>query len=244
MDFAGQPVIGTGHAIFRQLLPGAPGSLDQQADTLSIETKAGTVAISYDRDAGTVAADVPHNIHIHANEAPQKNILDTQPALTDAAASLKDSYPTVSVVKGVTYALVDLSQLPDSFAKVSAGKSPAVPLDNGWGPSFVGTMFYRASEARVERGKKVQCLRVRMVAIDLEDPACGSGCCTLGAYLALQDGARDGKYTFCFDQGAEIGRDSNLMVDIELDGQGTRLSTMRLAGQTVPVTQGTIFLPE
>ncbi|KAF2175989.1 hypothetical protein K469DRAFT_608706, partial [Zopfia rhizophila CBS 207.26] len=214
-------------------------------DTLCIETKAGKVAIGYDPNTQTVAAEVPHNIHIHSRETPKQNILDTQPALTacTAEAFMKDAYPTVSVVRGVTYVLVDFTDLPDLFARVKAGNSPVVALDDGWSPSFAGTMFYNAAEARDEQGTKLQCIRVRMIAINLEDPACGSGCCTLGAYLALQDGARNGKYRFHFNQGSEIGRDSNLTVDLALDGQGKRVSTMRLSGQAAPVAEGTILLP-
>lgn len=243
MDFAGHPVIGTGHVLFRQLLPGSSGP---ETTIASIETKAGTVGISYDQGSGTVAAEVPHNVHIHSNETTRQNVLDTQPELTasTAVASMKDTYPTVSVVRGVTYVLVDFTDLPDLFANVSAGNGPATSLDDKWSPSFVGTMYYRALETHAEQGTKVQSLRVRMIAIGLEDPACGSGCCTLSAYLALRDGQKNGKYKFHYDQGSEIGRDSKLTVEIALDEQGTKVSSMRLSGQAAPVTEGTILLPQ
>lgn len=83
-----------------------------------------------------------------------------------------------------------------------------------------------------------------MIAIGLEDPACGSSCCTLSAYLALRDGQKNGKYKFHYDQGSEIGRDSKLTVEIALDEQGTKVSSMRLSGQAAPVTEGTILLPQ
>lgn len=247
MDFAGHPIIGTGHVLFRQLLPKRPSSLSKaHDDSLVIETNAGDVAITYNREAQVVSAQVPHNVHIHSQATPTRNILSTQPAIagSNAVTALEDTYPAVSVVKGVTYTLVDLTTLPEVFNMVAIGASPVTPLDAGWAPSFTGTMYYQASAPEVQCGRKVQRLRVRMIAINLEDPACGSGSCALGAFLALRDGAGHGKYTFHLDQGSEMGRDSHISVDIELDETGGKILSMTLSGQAAPVTEGVILLPE
>ncbi|KNB09331.1 hypothetical protein FOXG_09934 [Fusarium oxysporum f. sp. lycopersici 4287] len=126
MDFAGHPVIGTGHVLFRQLLPG---------------------------------------LAVHSSEAT---------LWTNAG-------PVV----------------PSLFTAISAGPSQLTELDEGWAPSFTGVMYYRVlSDPYDESGKKVQHLRIRMIAIGLEDPACGSGSCALGAYLALQQGDSGGMRLF------------------------------------------------
>ena len=160
-------------------------------------------------------------------------------------SSLEEAYPAVSIVKGVTYTLVDFTNHPEAFATVAAGPSQVTELDDGWAPSFMGVMYYRiASEAYVEDDRRVQELRVRMIAINLEDPACGSGSCALSAYLALQHGAVSGKYRFYIDQGQEIGRDSNIIVDVVLDGTGKGVLSVSLSGPATLVTEGTLFLPE
>ncbi|KAK7397711.1 hypothetical protein QQX98_012926 [Neonectria punicea] len=228
MDFAGHPIVGTGHALFRSLLPDLSTGSDP---ALTIVTK-----------AGPVAAEVPHNVHVHSAGTPRANILKTQPTL--AAEALQPSYPAFSIVKGVTYTLVDLTAQPDLFAAVGAGESQVTPLDDGWAPSFTGTMYYRALDAHVEAGRRVQNLRVRMIAINLEDPACGSGSCALGAYLALQSGDKNGEYRFVLDQGSEIGRDSNIIVDVVLNEHGTGVASILLSGQAAPVTEGVLSLPE
>jgi PhzF family phenazine biosynthesis protein len=244
MDFAGHPVIGTGHVLFRQLLPGL--AVDRTASSeATLWTKAGPVVVRYDPTRETVAADVPYNIHIHSRPTSKHSILDSQPSLKTRELSIEQSYPCVSIVKGVTYTLVDFTNQPGLFAAIAAGPSQVTELDEGWAPSFTGVMYYRVlSDHYVEEGKKAQQLRIRMVAIGLEDPACGSGSCALGAYLALQQGDAGGIYRFYLDQGQEIGRDSSIIVDIALDETGDRVTSISLSGPATLVTEGTILLPE
>ncbi|KAJ4113501.1 hypothetical protein NW765_011102 [Fusarium oxysporum] len=241
MDFAGHPVIGTGHVLFRQLLP----SLAVHSSEATLWTNAGPVVVRYDPSRETVAADVPHNVHIHSRHTSTQSILDTQPSLKTQGLSTEQSYPCVSIVKGVTYTLVDFTNQPSLFTAISAGPSQLTELDEGWAPSFTGVMYYRVlSDPYDESGKKVQHLRIRMIAIGLEDPACGSGSCALGAYLALQQGDSGGMYRFYLDQGQEIGRDSSIIVDIVLDETGDKVTNISLSGSATPVTEGTILLPE
>jgi len=246
MDFAGHPVIGTGHVLFRFLLPRLSTSGELDSSTMEIETNAGSVAITYNRDDGTVSAQVPHNLHLNSRAAPKEVISATQPGLASRNASevMATTYPVLSVVKGVTYVLVDFTSLPDLFGSLRAGNSPVVDLDNGWAPSFVGTMYYRLLNSTTRQGMKTIGLRVRMMAIGLEDPACGSGCCALGAFLALECGAPNGRYRFDCDQGSEIGRDSTVIVEVVLDGEGTGVENVVLSGQASLVTRGEITLPE
>ncbi|KAF4948068.1 hypothetical protein FSARC_13833 [Fusarium sarcochroum] len=242
MDFAGHPVIGTGHVIFRQLLPGLANCT--VSSEISLLTKAGPVLVRYDPTRETVAADIPHNIHIHSHPTSKHRILETQPGLK-GQMSLEQNYPCLSIVNGVTYTLVDFTNQPGMFAAVAAGPSQTTELDDGWAPSFTGVMYYQVmSDPCVEDDRKVQQLKVRMIAINLEDPACGSGSCALGAYLALRQGGAGGKYRFYLDQGHEIGRDSRIIVDIVLDETGDRVSNISLSGPATPVTEGTLLLPE
>lgn len=236
MEFAGHPVIGTGHVLFQELL-GPSGTNDQR---MTLETKAGPVAIEYDPDAKVVYAGIPHNIHVHSKETPVAALASIQSGL--AAADPDSTYPTVSIVKGVTYVLADLTENTDTFSKLTAGPSPSIELDGGWSPSFAGTMYYRILQSRVEGEMNVWNVRVRMIAIDLEDPACGSGGCTLGAYLALQKSQQCQKHRFYIDQGSEIGRDSRIIVEIILNAARDRVEGVHLAGQAALVTQGRIFL--
>lgn len=150
--------------------------------------------------------------------------------------------PVVSVVKGVTYALVDLTSRPDIFSKIGPGGSPNLDLDEGWSPSFTGVMYHRHIGSRIEGGVVVWDLRVRMVAIDLEDPACGSGGSALGAFIALSNAGKGRHHRFCIEQGIEMGRDSLVIVDVILDEERRGVSTIKLAGQAAFVAEGNIFV--
>lgn len=242
MDFAGHPVIGTGHVIFGRLLP-CLQSLETSA-TARLLTNAGPVELHHNPATGVVAAEVPHNIHIHSQHTTLQQLIETQPSLATDIPSMQAGFPALSIVKGVTYTLADFSDHPEMFAALSAGPSQSTTLDDGWSPSFTGVMYYMKSSSYVEDGVKVQRLRVRMIAINLEDPACGSGSCALSAFLALQQGGSGTRFRFLIEQGREIGRDSNLQVDVTLNDGGDGVANIMLAGQAVLVTEGTMLLPE
>ncbi|KAJ5399906.1 hypothetical protein N7465_010395 [Penicillium sp. CMV-2018d] len=225
MEFAGHPIIGAGHFLFRQVLADAPN----RSNALIVTTKAGPVPISYDPANKVVSAEVPHNIHIHH----LKGVSDLQ--------GLAETSPVVSVVKGVTYALVDLTERSDIFANIVPGGSPDLDLDEGWSPSFTGIMYHRRLGSRTEEDLVIWDLRVRMIAIDLEDSACGSGGCSLGAYLALSNGQKGRNHRFYIDQGIEMGRDSHIIVDVLLDEDRKKVSTIKLAGHAAFVAEGNIF---
>jgi PhzF family phenazine biosynthesis protein len=240
MDFAGHPVIGAGHFLFRQLLGNDPS----RPKSLTITTNAGPVPIIYDPESEVVSAEVPHNIHQHQQGATLAHILPVQASLKTVSDlhGVPETSPVVSVVKGVTYALVDLTERADLFANIVPGGSPALDLDEGWKPSFTGVMYYRNGGSRAEGDTVIWDLRVRMIAIDLEDPACGSGGSSLGVYLALLNGQQGRSHRFYIDQGIEMDRESHLIVDVLLDEDRKRVSTIKLAGQAAFVAEGSIFL--
>lgn len=260
MEFAGHPVIGTGHLLFRELLANntnnknntanhsGPGGSQGSSSSLTLVTKAGPVDLCYDPVNQVVSAEVPHNVHIHRHETPITDIISVQSSMSTSSEDLygtRNTYPTVSIVKGVTYVLVDLTERPDLFAKLVPGESPRVELDEGWKPSFVGIMYYRVLGTRTEGGDtSVWELRVRMMAINLEDPACGSGACSLGAHLALQKDQHHNSqnHRFYIDQGLEMGRDSRIIVDVVLNKEGNKVSSMKLAGHAAVVAEGQIFV--
>ena len=136
MDFAGHPVIGTGHVLFRQLLPGLPLPSREDREVRTLVTKVGPVVIRIHREIirihrenQSVSAEIPHNVHIHSNAVSIDALGKTQASLR--GLSMKQDFPVVSIVKGVTYALVDFTDSPEMFASVAAGPSPSVDLDDG-----------------------------------------------------------------------------------------------------------------
>lgn len=242
MQFAGHPIIGTGHLLFRESVASTP----EQPTALTIMTKAGPVPVTYDRESQVVSASVPHNIHVHQHEATLEQIRAVQASVDGASdlADVKTTHPTVSTVHGVTYALVDLTKRRDLFQNLVPGESPRLNLDEGWTPSFTGVMYYRLLDPyrESEGGAMIWKLRVRMMAINLEDPACGSGSCALSAHLALSNWKLSQSHRFDIEQGSEMGRSSKILVAVELNEDGSRVMDMTLAGQAAFVAEGKIHV--
>ncbi|KAL4790313.1 phenazine biosynthesis-like protein [Aspergillus venezuelensis] len=241
MELAGHPVIGTGHYLFHKLLAnsgnaGAPSNI-------TVDTKAGPVQISIELSTNVVYASIPHNIHVHSTGAPLDRILPVQKSLQGAdLAGVPSTSPVVSIVKGVTYVLVDLSNRTDLFPSLVPGSNPSVDLDAEWTPSFMGTLYYQVLNTTENEDTYTWNLRVRMMAIDLEDPATGSAGCTLGACLALSSADKGRKHRFNISQGTEMGRESNIIVEVELSQEGTSVSSVKLAGEAAFVAEGTVFV--
>lgn len=96
------------------------------------------------------------------------------------------SYPVVSIVKGMTFALVDLTSAPEVLAALLPGQAPEVELDKDWSPSFVGCLYYNIVGLAEQEGEPtIHNIQARMISHGIEDPGTGSACSALACYLAL-----------------------------------------------------------
>jgi len=182
-------------------------------------------------------------------------VLATQPGL-DAAIKNEDAwlqakgFPLVSIVRGMTFVLMELPSLEPHLAavRIPNKKIEGTKLDVGWETVILASMYYvRLSESTTvdESGATVHnvALRTRMIEDDIgEDPATGSASCALACYLALQNGAPSGKFVFDLTQGVEMGRQSDIRIDVRLNGDGKAIENVQLSGQSSVVMQGTLTL--
>jgi trans-2,3-dihydro-3-hydroxyanthranilate isomerase len=96
------------------------------------------------------------------------------------------TFPIVSVVKGMSFSLVDLTDAPEVMAALRAGKSPAAKLDEEWNVGLVGCLYFaRQGVEQVEGQPTIHKIHQRMMVQGLEDPGTGSASCALSCYLAL-----------------------------------------------------------
>lgn len=87
-------------------------------------------------------------------------------------------------------------------------------------------------------------LRARMFAAELgigEDPATGSAVSALGGYLGIRAPERDGTLTWIVEQGFEMGRPS--LLHLEVDKRDGEITGVRVGGNTVLVSEGTMEIP-
>ncbi|HYH45095.1 MAG TPA: PhzF family phenazine biosynthesis protein, partial [Thermoanaerobaculia bacterium] len=87
-------------------------------------------------------------------------------------------------------------------------------------------------------------IRARMFAAELgigEDPATGAAVSALGGYLGIRAPESDGTLAWIVEQGFEMGRPS--LLHLEVDKQGGEITAVRVGGNTVLVSEGTMAIP-
>ena len=135
------------------------------------------------------ACVVPHNVHIHSQTISLDDIVATQPQiqLIPTIESLRGkTSPIVSIVKGMSFSLVDLTDAPEVMAALRPGESPAAKLDEEWNVGLVGCLYYARQGVEEGEGQiTIHRIHQRMMVQGLEDPGTGSASCALGCYLAL-----------------------------------------------------------
>ena len=72
-------------------------------------------------------------------------------------------------------------------------------------------------------------------------PSTGSACAALGGYLGVR-AAGDGNLRWVVEQGFEMGRPS--LIELEADRSGGRITAVRVGGETVMVSEGTMTVPQ
>ncbi|KAL8377664.1 hypothetical protein RB595_008385 [Gaeumannomyces hyphopodioides] len=236
LPFAGHPTVGAAAFL---LLPAAV----RDRATATLLTKAGPIPVCRGGGAGpslVVRARIPHNVRVHAATARSAAVstgLSADPTLRAAELDA----PVVSIVKGMTFALV---RLPDLAA---LGRAAAGPLfggcgrglldrEDGWDAGSAKRYYFvhlgttttsgGGGDGRPPAARTVR-LRTRLLK-EYEDPATGSAASALSCYLALSDsavlcgdGAAEGRALgaeetvfFEVEQGVEMGRHSVIHVEV------------------------------
>jgi PhzF family phenazine biosynthesis protein len=237
LPFAGHPTIGSAcFALGRTVRKGA-STISANAIPGSFRTKAGLIRLQYDLETGQASAEIPHNIRVHAASYGANLVKRSQATVRNLPAES----PIVSIVKGMTFVLVELPDL-DDLGRVSLPQmADDVRLDEGW-ESFVGTYFFVSLGEPSGANQPVQ-LRARMLENQLEDPATGSAACTLASFLAMRDAAPGETMQYEITQGVEMGRKSSIGVDVAV-GEDGNVQNVRLRGSSVEIMSGKLIVPE
>jgi PhzF family phenazine biosynthesis protein len=241
LPFAGHPTVGTACYILSRTAE-ERGIVDGVMEA-SFALKAGRVDLQYDVRNKTARASIPHNVHVHEKRWGRDELFKLQPMLAEAhrqrLIQVEEDYPVVSIVKGMTFVLIELESI-DALAKVSlAGQSVVIDgLDQGWDATFVGTYFY----VRVGKSKEnVSRLQTRMIEGPLEDPATGSAASDLAAFLSLKEGKPKETLKYELVQGVEMGRRSEIFIDVVMAEDGG-IAAVYLEGGAVPVMEGRLTI--
>lgn len=173
----------------------------------------------------------------------RNELFELQPALAKAhkqnKIQVKEEHPVVSIVKGMTFLLIELESVEAlSYASLAGRPAEVDGLDEDWNDTFIGTYFY------VRTGKSLTgatTMQTRMIEGSLEDPATGSAASALVAYFSLAEGKAGETLNFEITQGVEMGRRSEIFLDVVLSGDQT-ISKLYLEGGAVAVMEGKLTI--
>jgi trans-2,3-dihydro-3-hydroxyanthranilate isomerase len=220
LPFAGHPTLGTASVLSQQ----APDLLDNNVIRLALNV--GAIPVSF--KPGTLFGEM-------TQQDPQ--FLDQlDPAQVASLCGLRSedlhaTAPPQSVSTGTAFAIVALRS-HEALARLRVDQEPA-------------TRYLREHSARWfyvmgPTGSDQPEWRARMQFYGGEDPATGSAAGCAISYLVAHKIVNAGKQIHV-QQGVEIGRASDLF--LAADVVDDRVTNVRVAGSTVPVAKGTIFLP-
>ncbi|GAD94913.1 hypothetical protein PVAR5_3546 [Paecilomyces variotii No. 5] len=241
IPFAGHPTIGASSWFQRH----SQDPNDQGVTT--IVTKSGDIPITKAADGVSVAAQIAHNVRIHAARFPLSELLRLHSSLEPFLKQQTDGFPVVSIVNGMSQIHVELPNLealaavqPSAGGEMVHGDSSY--LDDGWRAGLVVVYFFVRNVPDAATGKTV--IRTRMFLGSLEDPATGSAASGLAAYLSLIDPdiVRNGGADFEVVQGVEMGRRSDIGVGVSLNEDRKTIKSVELKGAAVKVAEGDILV--
>ncbi|PNS14291.1 NAP1-binding protein 2 [Sphaceloma murrayae] len=227
VPLAGHPIIGTAvHA-----LTNVSGTRRGR-----FVTRAGKVELSID-ETGYVTAVIPHEEHLHRSDVlPAAEVARLQPALASVMGGTWGAIDTLSIVRGMTFVFVEVPDVKALGAvELFSPRLDSARLDEGWNRGQLMFMFY------VKMGQEagVVTLRTRMVEGMFEDPATGSASCGLAVLLSMKEGLdREGLRKFEMVQAVEMGRRSDIGVDVDV--KGGKIESVALRGTAVEIMKGSL----
>jgi trans-2,3-dihydro-3-hydroxyanthranilate isomerase len=220
LDFAGHPTLGTA-SVLRTF---APSTL--AGDTITLRLNVGPVPVKFPSDGAFGEMTQP--------EPKFGELLDpgkVAELIGLDAGDLDPALPPQIVSTGTAFAIVALSSF-DSLARLRV--RPAEATD--WLRERKARWFYVLAPT----GATDPDYRARMQFEGGEDPATGSAAGCAIAYLVHHGAVAAGKRIH-LRQGVEMARQSDLFLSAEMES--ARVTAVRVAGSTVLVAKGQLFLP-
>lgn len=220
LPFAGHPTLGTASVLKQH----APELLDD--NTLRLALNVGSIPVRF--KPGTLFGEMTQR---------DPEFLDQLDAAEVArlcglrANDLHATIPPQVVSTGTAFAIVVLRS-HEPLARLRVDQEPATRYLRQHGARW----FYVMGST----GSSAPAWRARMQFYGGEDPATGSAAGCAISYLVGHEIVRTGERIHV-QQGVEIGRASDLF--LTADKLDREVANVRVAGSTVPVAKGTIFLP-
>jgi trans-2,3-dihydro-3-hydroxyanthranilate isomerase len=233
IPFAGHPTVGTAIALH---LLGAAGASSGGKAKLVLEEGVGPITVNVNSTGGGApfAQFSVAKLAEVGPPAPSRGML-AEILSIDAEDILASPMAPQNVSCGLPFLLVPLRSVDAvSRSRLRLDKWEAT-LKSSWAPDVF--LFARDPEGGDAH------FRARMYGPGVnvpEDPATGSANACLAGYLAARAPQKDGTLVWTVDQGVEMGRPSRL--EIEADKSAGAVTAIRVGGNAVMITEGTLEL--
>jgi trans-2,3-dihydro-3-hydroxyanthranilate isomerase len=227
LPFAGHPTLGTASVLRLH----APETF--RGDTVTLHENIGPVPVRFEGD-GLFGEMTQRDPEFGA----ELNRAEVAPLLGLGIGDLEPGLAPQVVSTGNPFAIVALSSL-EALGRLKIDQENA----NKWLRARGGRWFYVLAPAPGQSQSPAQQFRARMQFNGGEDPATGSAAgCAIG-YLVARGAVKPGERIHV-SQGVEMGRPSDLFLTASIDTNtgSARVSDVRVAGSTVPVANGRLFL--
>jgi trans-2,3-dihydro-3-hydroxyanthranilate isomerase len=237
LAFAGHPTLGTA-SVLKVHFPDAA-----EGDTLRLALNSGTVPVRFgDTPAGAAKGasgtlfgemtqrDAEFGAELDAQEVARLTGLEVD--------DLAHGLPPQVVSTGTAFAIVVLRS-QDALARLRVSPQQATP----WLRERGARWFYVLAPT----GAQEPAWRARMQFEGGEDPATGSAAGCAISYLVRRSAVASGERVL-LRQGVEIGRPSDLYLSARIvnrarNEENIKVTDIRVAGSTVLVAKGRLFLP-
>lgn len=229
VPFAGHPTVGTAALLAELRSPETNGERDA---LIVLEENIGTVRVGVRQKPGIAAHaefDAPKLPEPTAG-VPPTDLLSAALGLIPSEIGFENHRPC-AYSAGLPFVFVPVQSL-EAMARASVHMAH-------WGAAF-GNAHAPFLYTR-ETAHATSSFHARMFAPNLgvlEDPATGSAAAALAAVIVRYDSPRDGLHKRVIEQGFEMGRPS--FIELSMVVEGGKLVTVRIGGQSVRVTEGTI----
>ena len=239
LPFAGHPIVGTWNALAREGIVPVPEGGNGRT-RIHHEVGIGVLPVEIEfKDGGpsqVVMTQGKFEILREIDDGQEQE--EIARALGRAREDLDESLPIQIISTGLSCLAVPIRSLSDlSHCHVNSSLLAEIYVRLG----AMGCLAF--ARETIEIGESRAHARFFAPADNIpEDPATGSACGALGAYLVHHDASgtepSDGKYKFVIEQGDFINRPSR--IHLEVSGKPASVDQVRVGGQSVVVARGEV----
>jgi trans-2,3-dihydro-3-hydroxyanthranilate isomerase len=241
IPFAGHPVVGTWNALARQgvvPIPDGGSGIERIYHEVGIGVLPVDVEFKDGQPVQVVMTQGKFQIIDEIDDASEQAELAR--ALGLAREDLDETLPIQSISTGLSCMAVPVRSLADlRDCKINSSLLGEIYTRHG------ATGCHVFTRETIEVGQARAHARFFAPADNIpEDPATGSACGALGAYLVYHQAwslePEDGRYKFVIEQGDFIHRPSRIHLDVK--GKKGSIEEVKVGGASVPVAAGEVFV--